>query len=101
MSSKKQIEFLTNNKLQISKMELNKMLLLSHKLSSQISKSCSKQLKIKCWLKTKEKFQDKKSNKYKHYRMKLKKSTILKEILQLQKFKMQTSKIELISSITT
>lgn len=74
--------------------------MLSLKLSNLNNKYSRKQVKIKCLLKTKVKFQDKKLSKSKHYKMKLKRSTTLKEILQLQKFKMPTLKVELISLMT-
>ena len=101
MLSKKPTEFSTNNRLPISKMVSNRMSLHSHKVSNPTNKSRSNQAKIKCLHKTKVKFQDKKSNKFKHYKMKLKKFTISKEILPLLKFKIQTLKEESISLMTT
>ena len=94
MLSKKLIEFSTNNRLQINKMVSNRMLLHSLKVNNPTNKTTSNQAKFKCLHKTKVKFQDKKSSKYKPYRMKLKRFTTSKEILQQQKFKIQILKEE-------
>ena len=102
MSSQKPTEFSVNNRLLISKMALIKMLLLSLKVSNKMIIRHKMELLnlnnllLKAKTLHKEKFQDRKLNKYKLFKMKSKKFTILKEILLLQKFRMKNLKKELI-----
>ena len=102
MSSQKPTEFSVNNRLLISKMALIKMLLLSLKVSNKMIIKHKMELLnlnnllLKAKTLHKEKFQDRKLNKYKLFKMKSKKFTILKEILLLQKFRMKNLKKELI-----
>ena len=102
MSSQKPTEFSVNNRLLISKMALIKMLLLSLKVSNKMIIRHKMELLnlnnllLKAKTLHKEKFQDRKLNKYKLFKMKSKKFTILKEILLLQKFRIKNLKKELI-----
>ena len=102
MSSQKPTEFSVNNRLLISKMALIKMLLLSLKVSNKMIIKHKMELLnlnnllLKAKTLHKEKFQDRKLNKYKLFKMKSKKFTILKEILLLQKFRIKNLKKELI-----